>query len=78
MTDSSHAYLGIRLPDTRSGGRTGPVSLTCQLAAGNHVGYEVTQVPLVRNRNHSGENILTIYFPQEWNTINKSMHNLVL
>ena len=46
-----------------------------------HVGYEVTQRPLVRNRSDSGENILTIYFPQEWNTMtnnNKLTCNLML
>jgi hypothetical protein len=36
MTESSHAHLGIRLPDTGSGSRTGPGSLTRQSAAGNH------------------------------------------
>jgi len=61
MTESSHAHLGIRLPDTGSGSRTGPGSLTRQSAAGNHQlpTPSSTQVPAQRPTQPSSSSAAT-------------------
>jgi hypothetical protein len=50
MTESSHAHLGIRLPDSGNGSRTGSGSLTRQSANGAHqlATPSSTQVPTQR------------------------------
>ena len=59
MTDSSHAHLGIRLPDAGSSSRAGPVPLTCQPANGTHqlATPSSTQIPVQRPTQPSSSSV---------------------